>query len=125
MRKKNNKSRRNNRSPKRNNSNNNSNRNSQNINDSKPVTISDDFVFLNLTCTREQEEMYFDQDLFPSTHDAAEMMLYAYVDSTPCVADLLWSKQQQGQDYFLKLTDEQHWEELPSLDFSTHEPRLC
>lgn len=124
MRKKNSKSRRNNRSPKRNNSNNNGNRNSQNINDSKPVTISDDFVFLNLTCTREQEEMYFDQDLFPSTHDAAEMMLYAYVDSTPCVADLLWSKQQQGQDHFLKLTDEQHWEELPTFDFSTHEPRL-
>ncbi|CAO3614044.1 unnamed protein product [Mucor hiemalis] len=122
MRKKNSKSRRNNRSPKRNNNN---NRNvSQSISDSKPVTISDDFVFLNLTCTREQEEMYFDQDLFPSTHDSAEMMLYAYVDSAPCVADLLWTKQQQGQDHFLKLTDEQSWEELPTLDFSTHEPRL-
>lgn len=81
---------------------------------------NNDFVFLNLTT--EEEEHYFDQDIFPSTHDSAEMMLYAFVDSAPSVADLLWSKQQLGQSEFLKLTDGQEWAELPAVDFSTHEP---
>ncbi|OAC98478.1 hypothetical protein MUCCIDRAFT_115390 [Mucor lusitanicus CBS 277.49] len=58
-------------------------------------------VFLNLTC---------------------EMMIYAYVDDSPSVADLLWSKQQLNQGEFLKLTDEQEWSQLPTVDYSTHEP---
>jgi hypothetical protein len=89
---------------------------------STPAIINDDLVFLNLTCTREQEEHYFDTDEFPSTHDAAEMMLYAYVDDSPSVADLLWTKKQQGQDQFLTLTDEQEWAELPLFNYSTHDP---
>lgn len=93
-----------------------------------PATVvnkKNELTFLNLTCTREQEEHYFDQDMFPSTHDAAEMMLYAYVDSSPSVADLLWSKQQLGQGQFLTLTTEhQEQEELPLFNYSTHDPSL-
>ena len=85
-------------------------------------TMNTGFVFLNLTCTRQELEEY--HQVGPSTHDAAETMLYAYVDSSPSVADLLWSKQQLGQDHFLKLTDDQQWLDLPAFDFSTHEPLL-
>ncbi|KAI8090126.1 uncharacterized protein B0P05DRAFT_529458 [Gilbertella persicaria] len=75
--------------------------------------------FLNLTCNLHENDQ--EQETI-STHDAAEFMIYAHVDSFPSVADLLWSKQQLGQGEFLKLTAEQEWSELPSIVFSTHEP---
>ncbi|KAF1802327.1 hypothetical protein V8B55DRAFT_1479123 [Mucor lusitanicus] len=80
-------------------------------------------VFLNLTCgnNSHHEDVHHHQEP-NSTHDLAEMMIYAYVDDSPSVADLLWSKQQLNQGEFLKLTDEQEWSQLPTVDYSTHEP---
>jgi hypothetical protein len=91
------------------------------------------FVFLNLTCNRGKEQDT-SQHQQPSTHDYAEMMLYAFVDSAPSVADLLWSKQQLGQGEFLTLTaaDGQEWSntinttttDASTTTKSTHEPQL-
>ncbi|CAO3654528.1 unnamed protein product [Mucor fragilis] len=81
--------------------------------------------FLNLTCGNSHHEdahHHQDQKEPSSTHDLAEIMIYAYVDASPSVADLLWSKQQLNQGEFLKLTDEQEWSQLPTVDYSTHEP---
>ncbi|KAI7903551.1 uncharacterized protein BX663DRAFT_506864 [Cokeromyces recurvatus] len=79
------------------------------------------FEFLNLTCNSHHQEE--EEKTFSSTHDLAEMMLYAFVDNTPSVADLLWSKQLLQQDDFLKLTpDNQEWDEEQVITFSTHEP---
>jgi hypothetical protein len=84
-------------------------------------------VFLDLTQANieEGEENLQHERLFTSTHDLAELMLYSFVDNTPHVADLLWSKQLLDQEDFLTLTDEQDWSEIPFIDFSTHEPLLC
>ncbi|KAL9548682.1 hypothetical protein MBANPS3_005570 [Mucor bainieri] len=57
-------------------------------------------VFLNLTCgNSHHEDAHHHQDHKEpnSTHDLAEIMIYAYVDDSPSVADLLWSKQQLNQ----------------------------
>lgn len=86
-------------------------------------------VFLDLTHPHI-EELEGEEDLqherqFTSTHDLAELMLYSFVDNTPHVADLLWSKQLLDQDSFLTLTSEQEWSEVPFVNFSTHEPLLC
>jgi hypothetical protein len=81
-----------------------------------------DYVFLNLTCAREAEEEH-DNHHLGSTHDYAESMLYAFVDNSEPVADLLWAKQLLKQGEFLKLTDENEWSELPTITFSTHEPK--
>lgn len=79
-------------------------------------------AFLNLTCGNHQDHHQDHQNEPNSTHDLAEMMIYAFVDDAPSVADLLWSKQQLNQGEFLKLTDEQEWSQLPIVDYSTHEP---
>lgn len=98
---------------------------------------TNDLIFLNLTCNRaivleEEEHHHHHHQELPSTHDAAEMMLYAFVDSAPLVADLLWSKQQLKQGEFLTLTPvgEQQQQEWSYSDMdvengtSTHEPQL-
>lgn len=86
-------------------------------------------VFLDLTHPhieeQEGEENLQHERLFTSTHDLAELMLYSFVDNTPHVADLLWSKQLLDQESFLTLTSEQEWSEEPFINFSTHEPLLC
>ncbi|KAI8994747.1 hypothetical protein BDB01DRAFT_773941 [Pilobolus umbonatus] len=84
-------------------------------------TKENETVFLDLTSSTE-EELYFDWHELPSTHDGAEMVLYSFVDTTPDVADLIWSKQQLKQGEFLTLTDGQEDEEVPSVGYSTHEP---
>ncbi|KAI8886097.1 hypothetical protein K501DRAFT_283985 [Backusella circina FSU 941] len=81
-----------------------------------------DYVFLNLTCALDVEEEQ-DTHYLGSTHDYAESMLYAFVDNSESVADLLWTKQLLKQGEFLKLTDENEWPELSTITFSTHEPK--
>ncbi|CEG72054.1 Putative Nutrient and stress factor 1 [Rhizopus microsporus] len=92
------------------------------------VLPDNSIVYLDLTCSRQgHDQGDEDEDIVsPSTHDYAETMLYSFVDNSPHVADLLWSKQQLGQSAFLKLAPETN-EELvleiphPTPSISTHD----
>jgi hypothetical protein len=89
----------------------------------EPAPVSTpELVFMDLTCDRELEYDLYEQHLSPSTHDLAELMLYSFVDSSPYVADLIYSKQLLKQGEFLTLTDEKDWADMPTIEFSTHEP---
>ncbi|KAI8988148.1 hypothetical protein BDF20DRAFT_808257, partial [Mycotypha africana] len=59
--------------------------------------------FLNLTCYLTEEERDYKNEENYSTHDSAETMIYAYVDTHPTVADLIWKKRQLKQSEFLSL----------------------
>lgn len=63
-------------------------------------------MYLDLTCNRSKGQEGEQEKMLCSTHDWAETMIYSFVDNSPHVADLLWSKQQLGQSEFLKLTPE-------------------
>ncbi|KAG1142305.1 hypothetical protein G6F37_008258 [Rhizopus arrhizus] len=69
-------------------------------------TTEDQMVYLDLTCNRSKGQENEQEKMLCSTHDCAETMIYSFVDNSPHVADLLWSKQQLGQSEFLKLTPE-------------------
>jgi hypothetical protein len=75
---------------------------------------------MDLTCDRDHDYDICEQE--PSTHDLAELMLYSFVDSSPYVADFIYSKQLLKQGEFLTLTDEKDWLDVPTIEFSTHEP---
>ena len=92
------------------------------------VLPDNNIVYLDLTCNRQSHDQDDEDDdiVSPSTHDYAETMLYSFVDNSPHVADLLWSKQKLGQSEFLKLAPETN-EELvleiphPTPSISTHD----
>lgn len=81
-----------------------------------------ELVFMDLTCDRDHEYDIDEEHISPSTHDLAEFMLYSFVDSSPYVADLIYSKQVLKQGEFLTLTDGRDWSDEPTIEFSTHEP---
>ncbi|CAO3690728.1 unnamed protein product [Rhizopus stolonifer] len=76
--------------------------------------------FVNLTCDRDYDSS-LSQEATISTHDLAETMIYSFVDNTPHVADLLWTKQQLGQNGFLTLAADMEHEHEDKSSHSTHE----
>ncbi|KAG1473402.1 hypothetical protein G6F56_000968 [Rhizopus delemar] len=72
------------------------------------TTPENQIIFLDLTGNRSppQQNTQDENVALPSTHDNAETILYSFVENSPSVADLLWSKKKSGQDEFLTLTPE-------------------
>jgi hypothetical protein len=83
-------------------------------------------IFLDLTCNRLIQQEGQEKEKSSSTHDDAENVLYSFVDNSPSVADLLWSKKQLGQGEFLTLASETEEDMLDQnmIYPSTHEIHL-
>ncbi|KAI9277442.1 hypothetical protein BY458DRAFT_504992 [Sporodiniella umbellata] len=88
------------------------------IQETKKETLNMD-GFADLTCNRYSELESLQHT--SSTHDFAEDMIYSFVDNSPHVADLLWAKQQLGQNAFLTLAAEADHDQDHQITHSTHQ----